>query len=151
VETYARCVPLAKDAGIPLCLEAEPVQLVNEPKVWFRILRGVDSPHLKAICDLAHLNVMSEEKPLRLLKRLLPFVGHTHLAGNDGGCTTHESRSSRHLPLTEGSMDWRSLLATLLNGKYKGWLDVDVWEHPDPFAASEESKKALDSFLVSGQ
>ena len=149
LETYARCVPIAKDARITLCLEAEPVQLVNAPKVWFKILRGVNSPHLKAICDFAHVNVMSEEKPLRLLKRLLPFVGHTHLAGNDGTCTRHESRSSRHLPLTEGSLDWKALLTTLLDSGYKGWLDIDVWEHPDPFKASKQSKNALDAFLGS--
>ncbi len=31
-EVYAQCAELAKDAGIPLVLEAEPVQQVNAPK-----------------------------------------------------------------------------------------------------------------------
>lgn len=148
VETYGRCAELAEDAGIPLCLEAEPVQQVNTPEVWFRILRGVNSPYLRGICDFGHLNVMSGEQPLRLLRRLQPYIGHTHLCGNDGTCTRHESRSSRHLPLTEGSMDWRAVLGKLLDAGYDQWLDVDVWEHPDPFRATAESKRALDEFLA---
>jgi sugar phosphate isomerase/epimerase len=146
-ETYARCADLAKGAGIPLCLEAEPVQQVNTPEVWLAILRGVDSPYLRGICDFAHLNVMSHEQPMRLLRRLQPFIGHTHLCGNDGTCTKHESRSSRHLPLTEGTLDWRAVLGKLLDDGYDQWLDVDVWEHPDPFKAVELSKRALDAFL----
>jgi len=147
VETYARCAALAKDADMPLCLEAEPVQQVNTPEVWLKILRGVDSTYLKGICDFGHLNVMSREQPIKLLRRLQPFIGHTHLCGNDGTCTEHESRSSRHLPLTEGTMDWRRVLSTLLDNGYDGWLDVDVWEHPDPFKAMELSKRVLDAFL----
>ncbi|HOX38963.1 MAG TPA: sugar phosphate isomerase/epimerase family protein [Candidatus Brocadiia bacterium] len=147
-ETYARCAEMAKDAGIPICLEAEPVQQVNTPEVWFKILKGVDSSFMKAICDFGHLNVLSGQQPLRLLNRLLPYVGHTHLCDNDGKCTRHESRSSKHLPLGEGTMDWRKVLERLLDGGYAGWLDVDVWEHPDPFGASEKSKRALDAFLA---
>lgn len=147
VETYGRCAELTKAAGIPICLEAEPVQQVNTPQVWLKILKGVDSPYMKGICDFAHLNVMSGQQPLTLLKKLQPYVGHTHLCGNDGTRTKHESRSSRHLPLTEGTMDWKRVLTQLLDGGYKGWLDVDVWEHPDPFKASELSKRALDGFV----
>jgi sugar phosphate isomerase/epimerase len=147
VETYARCADLARSANVPLCLEAEPVQQVNTPAVWLRILTQVDSPYLKAICDFSHVNVMSHQAPLKLLRRLLPWAGHTHLAGNDGSCTRHESRSSRHLPLTEGNMDWRKMLSLLLDAGYDQWLDIDVWEHPDPFTASEKSKRALDEFL----
>ena len=147
VETYARCAELAEDAGIPICLEAEPVQQVNTAKVWFKILEGVESPYMKAICDFAHLNILSDGQPLKLLRRLQPYIGHTHLCGNDGTCTRHESRSSRHLPLGEGTMNWRKVLEALLDGGYDQWLDVDVWEHPDPFRATEQSKRALDSFL----
>jgi sugar phosphate isomerase/epimerase len=147
VETYGRCAELAKQAKIPLCLEAEPVQQVCSSAVWFKILRGVDSPYLKGICDFAHLNVLSDEKPLALLRRLLPFVGHTHLAGNDGTCTKIESRSSTHLPLDEGTLDWQAVLSKLLDSGYNQWLDVDVWEHPDPFDASARSKRSLDAFL----
>lgn len=147
-ETYARCAELARDADMPLCLEAEPVQQVNAPKVWFRILQGVNSPHMKAICDLAHINVLSKGRPLGLLKKLRPYVGHTHICDNDGTRTTRESRSSTHLPLGEGTMDWRAVLTSLLDGGYAGWLDVDVWEREDPFGASAKSKRALDEFLA---
>jgi len=147
IETYARCAELAQAARLPLCLEAEPVQQVNTPAVWFAILRGIQSPYMRALCDFAHVNVLSKKRPLELLKKLQPYVGHTHLCGNDGTCTKHESRSSRHLPLGEGSMDWKRMLTQLLDGGYDRWLDVDVWEHPDPFAATQKSNRALDVFL----
>ncbi|GAK57248.1 sugar phosphate isomerase/epimerase [Candidatus Vecturithrix granuli] len=147
-EVYTQCAALAKDAGIPLVLEAEPVQQVNTPEVWFRILKATNSKYLRALCDLAHINILSKQKPLELLKELQPYIGYTHLAGNDGTCTKIESRSSTHLALTEGSMDWKAMLNQILDGGYDGWLDIDVWENPDPFGASEAGKKALDEFLA---
>lgn len=147
-EVYTQCAALAKDAGIPLVLEAEPVQQVNTPEVWFRILKAANSKYLRALCDLAHINILSKQKPLKLLKELQPYIGYTHLAGNDGTCTKIESRSSTHLALTEGSMDWKAMLNQILDGGYDGWLDIDVWENPDPFGASEAGKKALDEFLA---
>jgi sugar phosphate isomerase/epimerase len=147
-EVYTECAELAKGAGIPLVLEAEPVQQVNTPEVWFRILKAADSPYLRALCDFAHINVFSKQKPLELLGELQPYIGYTHLAGNDGTCTKIESRSSTHLALDEGSMDWKAMLSQILNAGYDGWLDVDVWEHPDPFGATEASKRALDEFLA---
>jgi sugar phosphate isomerase/epimerase len=146
-EVYSRCAALAKDAGIPLVLEAEPVQQVNTPEVWFRILKAADSKYLRALCDLAHINILSRQKPQELLKELMPYIGYTHLAGNDGTCTKIESRSSTHLALTEGSMDWKAMLSQILAGGYEGWLDIDVWENADPFGATEVSKHALDQFL----
>lgn len=147
VDTYRQCAQVAADAGIPLCLEAEPVQLVNSPEAWFAILEGANSPYLRAICDFGHLNILSKQQPMDLLKRLMPYVGHTHLCDNDGTQAATESRSSTHLALGDGSMDWRGLLAALLDSGYDEWLDVDVWEHPDPFRASVKSKQALDAFL----
>jgi sugar phosphate isomerase/epimerase len=150
-EVYTQCARLAEDAGVTLVLEAEPVQQVNSPDVWFRILRAANSDFLKALCDLTHINIFSGQKPLPLLKELQPYIGYIHLAGNDGTCTQIESRSSTHLALTEGSMDWRSMLNQILDDGYDGWLDVDVWEHRDPFKATEESKRALDAFLFERQ
>jgi sugar phosphate isomerase/epimerase len=151
VESFQRCAELARAARIPLCLEAEPVQQVNTPRVWFAILKGVDSEYLRAICDFAHINVFSNQRPTRLLKRLLPYMGHTHICDNDGTQTRHESRSSKHMALDEGTMDWRRVLTTMLESGYSRWLDIDVWEHPDPFDASAKSKKALDAFLLAHQ
>jgi len=148
VEVYGQCVELAKEARIPLCLEAEPVQQVNTPEIWFQILKGVNSEYMRALCDFSHVNVMSRGRPLELVKQLQPYVGHTHLCGNDGSCSTFESRSSTHLPLGDGPMDWQSLLTQLIDGGYRGWLDIDVWEQPDPFEASAIGKRVLDDFLV---
>jgi len=53
-----------------------------------------------------------------------------------------------HLTLGEGTMDWQAMLSTLLDGGYTGWLDIDLWEHPDPFAGAEAGKQALDGLLA---
>lgn len=148
IEVYGECAEIGKEARIPLCLEAEPVQQVNTPEIWFQILRGVNSSYLRAICDFSHLNVLSREEPLTLLKELQPYIGHTHLCGNDGTCSTFESRSSTHLPLGEGPMDWRALLMQLIDSGYDNWLDIDVWEQRDPFEASAIGKRNLDEFLA---
>ncbi|HSV96939.1 MAG TPA: sugar phosphate isomerase/epimerase family protein [Spirochaetota bacterium] len=150
-EVYTQCARLAEDAGIPLVLEAEPVQQVNTPEIWFRILKAANSDHLKALCDFTHINIFSKQNPLPLLEELQPYIGYLHLAGNDGTCTQIESRSSTHLALTEGSMDWKSMLNQILDDGYTGWLDIDVWENREPFKATEESKRALDAFLAERQ
>lgn len=147
IEVYGKCAELAAKAGIPLCLEAEPVQLVNTPQIWFHILEGVNSKFLRAICDFAHINVLSNKKPLDLLKRLQPYIGYIHLCDNDGTRTNLESRSSTHLALDEGSMDWKAMLNQILDSGYTGVLDIDAWEHTDPFRITEASKKKLDEFL----
>ncbi len=97
---------------------------------------------------MAHVNVLGKPKPLELLNKLQPYIGYTHLAGNDGACSKIESRSSNHLALNEGSMDWKAMLSQMLDAGYDGWLNVDVWENPDPFGSSEASKLALDEFLA---
>jgi sugar phosphate isomerase/epimerase len=148
VDVYGRCAEHAKSVGIPICLEAEPVQQVNTPEIWLQILEGVNSPFMRAICDLSHINILSNRNPLDLLKRIHPYVGHTHLCGNDGTCSNFESRSSTHLLLGEGSMDWQAMLGQLIDHGYKGWLDIDVWEQRDPYQASATSKHVLDEFLA---
>lgn len=150
-EVYAQCAERAQDARIPLVLEAEPVQQVNTPAVWFKILKTANSKYLRALCDFAHINVFSKQKPLELLKELQPYIGYTHLTGNDGTCTKTESRSSTHLSLNEGSMDWKAMLNQILDGGYEGWLDIDAWENRDPFEATQAGKKALDEFLATRQ
>jgi sugar phosphate isomerase/epimerase len=108
----------------------------------------VNSPYLRAICDFAHVNVFTSGQPLELIHELLPFIGHTHLCGNDGSCTDFESHSSTHLTLGEGSMDWKAMLGMLLDSGYTDWLDIDLWEHPDPMAGAEAGKRVLDDYLA---
>ena len=148
IEVFGRCAELAKDANIPLCLEAEPVQLVNTPDIWFQILEGVNSKYLRALCDFSHINIFSKNKPLELLKKLQPYIGYIHLCGNDGTCSRIESRSSTHLALDEGSMDWEGMLSQILDDGYNGCLDIDAWENADPFRVTEVSKRKLDEFLA---
>jgi len=149
IDTYAKCAEVAKDIGIPICLEAEPVQLPNHPEVWLKILRGVNSNYMKAICDLAHVNFFTQGKPLDVIKQLQPYIGYTHITDNDQTRSPLESCSSTHLPLGQGTADWKAMLSQILDNGYQGWLDVDVWESRDPFGHSEISKKALDEFLAS--
>ncbi len=64
-----------------------------------------------------------------------------------GTCTDFALRSSTHLAFGEGPMDWQAVLNTLLDGGYTRWLDIDLWEHPDPFAGAQMGKRVLDEFL----
>lgn len=40
------------------------------------------------------------------------------------------------------------MLSALLDGGCSGWLDIDLWEHPDPFAGAEAGKRALADYLA---
>ena len=55
------------------------------------------------------------------------------------------SQTSKHLAAGDGTMDLVTLINAFRRMNYPGWMQVDVWENPDPFRASRKGKEFLDS------
>lgn len=149
LDTYQRCAPLAADAGITLALEPEPVQVADSLEDLLLILDGVASPAFTALFDFSHANVLSGGRPLDFLAALAGRIGHVHLTDNDGDVLRLDvegaSGTSKHLAVGDGNLDMVSLLSGLCETRYAGWMQVDVWENPDPYRASRLGKQFLDA------
>jgi len=148
LDTYARCTELAEKAGLTLALEPEPVQVVDSLEDLLMVLDGVGSPALTMIFDFAHINVLSGERPLDFLAAVSGRIGHVHLTDNDGEQLLLDvegaSGTSKHLAVGDGNLDMKALVGALQKTGYAGWVQVDVWENPDPYRASRLGKMFLD-------
>jgi len=149
IESYRKCAELAKKYDITLAFEAEPVQMINTLDLLVKLLNKVNSKYFKCIFDFSHVNIFTKGNPMKFIKAVAGKIGYTHVCDNDGTCTKIESKSSRHMAIGDGKMNVAGVIKALKTvGKYDGWLDIDVWEHPKPSEASAVSKKALDRILT---
>lgn len=146
VETYGELCDVAEESGILLCTEPEPSIIINSLETLLGVIEGVGSDSFKALYDFSHANVLSNSNPLAWVKALSGRIGWLHVTDNDG---TEWHGTSRHLAIGEGKLNVEEILRAIMGAGYESdWLDIDVWDHPDPFTAAEKSKKALDAILV---
>ena len=91
------------------------------------LIKEVNHPRLKVLCDLYHFGVMGRD-----LKALIPMylssIGHIHIADFPG----------RHEPGT-GSGNWPALLTLLQNEGYSDYVGFEY----SPLDDSEDSLKAI--------
>ena len=150
LDTCRRCTELAEEAGITLALEPEPVQVVSSLEDILLLLDGVNSPAFTALYDFAHADVLSGGHALDFLLALGGRVGHVHFTDCDSQTLLLDvegaSGTSKHLAVGDGNLDLAALLRALIDGGYAGWMQVDVWENPDPFRAARLGKEYLDDF-----
>jgi sugar phosphate isomerase/epimerase len=150
VETYRQCGQFAERAQITLALEPEPVHVIDSLEELLIVLDGVDLPCFTTIFDVSHANVLSRCHPLEFLRSIQGRVGLVHFTDNDGQILSSgvegASHTSKHLAVGDGNVDLNSILDALRRMNYSGWIQVDVWENPDPFRASMKAKRFLEAF-----
>jgi sugar phosphate isomerase/epimerase len=90
----------------------------------------------------------STGQPHEMLKRIgVENIGYVHFTDTDG--TRRDGGTSKHLPCGDGHIDVKASLTTLWRGGFRGWINIDAWEIPDPYDACLKGKRAIDSFLTS--
>ena len=73
-------------------------------------------------------------------------IGYVHFTDTDG--TRRDGGTSKHLPCGDGHIDVEASLATLWRGGFRGWMNIDAWEIPDPYDACRKGKQAFDRFVA---
>ncbi len=148
VDTFKRCVKKAEDNDILICMEPEPVQVDYSYEIAKAVVEEIDSSHFKIIFDFSHANVITKD-PLGAIKEFEGKIGHVHLTDNDGKTCElpGSSHSSNHLEIGKGNLDIKRILEALRDSGYDEWIQVDVWENPDPLKCSERNKRLLDEIL----
>jgi hydroxypyruvate isomerase len=131
--------PLAEAAGVQLNLE--PLNtLVDHKGYWlnhaapgFELVREVNSPNIRLLFDIYHMQVM-EGNLIETMRANLDAIGHVHVADVPG----------RHEPGT-GEINYQRVLSALRDAGYQGYVGMEF----DPTGASE--KAAADALaLVKG-
>ncbi len=93
------------------------------------LVREINNPRFKVLCDLYHLGVMGQDLQ-RLLTYYIDDIGYIHIADFPG----------RHEPGT-GSADWATLLTIIKNCGYQGFVGFEY----SPLADSYESLRKIRS------
>jgi len=145
--SFREAAKIANDLGLVPAFEIEPVFIFNTEEHLERILDKANHPALKTIYDPSHFDLMngSTGRPHELLKRIgVENIGYVHFTDTDG--TRRDGGTSKHLPCGDGHIDVRASLATLWEGGFRGWMNIDAWQIPDPYDACRKGKRAFDSY-----
>ena len=124
--------PLAEEAGVTLVLEPlnihvdHPGYFLNRSNVGFDLVRAVDSPNIRLLFDIYHMQVM-EGNIIETLIRNLDVVGHIHVADVPG----------RHEPGT-GELSYANIFKALREAGYDRYVGFEF----EPTVSSEEAAAA---------
>ena len=119
--------PLAEKAGVSLVLEPlniyvdHPGYYLHGSALGFDLIRAVDSPNIRLLFDIYHMQVM-EGNLIASLTHNLDTIGHVHVADVPG----------RHEPGT-GEINYANVLAALQQAGYNRYVGFEF----APTGASE--------------
>ena len=124
-----RIAPLAEEAGVTLVLEPlnshvdHAGYFLDHSATGFELVRAVDSPRIKVLYDIYHMQVM-EGNVIQTLTGNLDVIGHVHVADVPG----------RHEPGT-GELNYAKIFEALREAGYDKYVGFEL----DPIAPSEEA------------
>ena len=133
VTVLSQASKLAKEGGVTLLLE--PLNTVvdhvgnflDSVKLGFQVVNEVNSPNLKLLYDIYHMQIMSGNI-IQTLRENIGSIGHIHCAGVPG---RHE--------LYMGELNYRNIFKTIDELKYDGYVGLEYF----PTLKSEESLKRV--------
>ena len=132
--------PLAEAAGVTLVLEPlniyvdHPGYFLNRSDIGFKLVREVNSPRIRLLYDIYHMQVM-EGNLIDTLMQNLDLIGHIHVADVPG----------RHQP-GSGEINYANIMKSLREAGYNSYVGM---EFEPTVASAEAAAEAL--ALVKGE
>ena len=95
VDCWKQVIGYAEEKGINLCLEilntrddthpmkGHPGYFGNDVELCIDLIKSVDSPRMKLLFDVYHVQVMNGDI-IRRIREYHPYIGHYHVAGAPG-------------------------------------------------------------------
>ena len=129
LEGLKAIAPLAEEAGVTLLLEPlnslvdHAGYFLDRSALGFELVRAVDSPRIKVLYDIYHMQVM-EGNIIQTLTGNLDVIGHIHVADVPG----------RHEP-GSGELNYANIMEALCQADYDKYVGFEF----DPKAPSDEA------------
>ncbi len=132
VDLWKSVIGHAEKRGINLCLEhlnsrddshpmkGHPGYFGDDVDLCADLIRHVDSPRMKLLFDIYHVQVMHGDV-IRRLRQLQDIIGHYHTAGNPGRGEIDESQEINYPPI----------MRAILETGYQGFVAqefIPTWE-----------------------
>jgi hydroxypyruvate isomerase len=131
----SKIAPLAAEHRVTICVELLNSKIDHagyqgdHTAFGAAVVAGVDSPHVKLLYDIYHMQIM-EGDVIRTLRGNIPWIGHFHTGGVPG---RHEINDSQEL-------NYHAIAAALADLNYRGYVAHEfVPTRPDPFASLAEA------------
>jgi sugar phosphate isomerase/epimerase len=118
IELASELVHSATEVGIILCIE-------NLSERYYHFMPMFhDVPDLKMTLDIGHGQLLSRENTsFGFIENCFPRIEHVHVHDNRGG---KSPKDDIHLPLGEGTVDYRRILALLKEKGYESTVTMEV-------------------------
>lgn len=145
VEGLKKIVGHAEQQGVTLCLEhlntrddthpmkGHPGYQGDDLGLMSRIIRKVDSPRLKLLFDVYHVQIMHGDV-IRRIEELKDIIGHVHVAGNPGRAELDDEQEINYPPI----------MRKLLKVGYQGYVGQEFIPTRDPVAGLWEAVRLCD-------
>ncbi len=133
-EGLRRVARAAEDAGVTLVLEllnskVDHPDYQGDHTAWgVEVCRMVDSPRVKLLYDIYHMQVM-EGHIISTLRENAAYIGHYHTAGNPGRGELHEPQE----------LNYRAIMQAILVTGYTGYVGQEFVPVGDPVVALKEA------------
>lgn len=154
VKVVEQVVANAEKHNVIMAIEPEPNLILNGGSIRESIedvkmiLDRIESKNLAILYDVSHVNVISHGDPLGFLKELDGRVSWMHVADNDS--TLSPLGTGKHMTFGEGKVGMVQLFTAAKEELPNlEWLQIDTWEHPEPFVAAKKNKQELEKILAS--
>jgi L-ribulose-5-phosphate 3-epimerase len=141
-DRLARAAELAGRNGITLLVENEYDCNVGTPKELGRLLRDINSPHLRANWDLANAAMMNETPFPDGYREVAGFVSHIHVKD----VKRDSAGQLTWAPVGSGLIDWRGQLQALVDARYDGTLSLETHFRPNGNAL-ENARASIEGTL----
>jgi sugar phosphate isomerase/epimerase len=142
VNSCRACADIAAPDGRAVIMEPRIGEAICSVDSMLRLIEHVDRPNFRANFDTGHFSAQRENVVLALTKLRGRFA-NIHLSDND-------PVNANHVPIGEGTIDWKEFFRVLQGMGYDGYLGLDLGMTPslaDDYRKSVERIQAIASEL----
>jgi len=143
-DRLARAAGVARKYGIILCLENEPACNVGSGRELGRILKEIDSPHLRGVWDPANAVTLGEAPYPEGYNAVRGLFAHMHVKG-----VRKDTESGKWIwvPVGQGVADFLGLFKVLRQEEYNGTVSLETHYRRADGNVLESTRESLEGLL----
>ncbi len=129
-----RVKKIAEDNGVTICMELlnskvnHPDYMADHTAWGVRVVEAVNSPHVKLLYDIYHMQIMEGDLIATILANLAPnaaWIGHFHTGGVPG---RHELDDTQEV-------QWDGVMRAIANTGFEGYVAHEFIPTHDPISS----------------